>query len=95
MNGNGRKASNVMGMRQTKYIAALRNNRYRPTSLSPCESESVGRRHYRLGMIQVLLISALGFAFATSTERGDDVVLAMLGRGCPAIRDLQTLELIR
>jgi hypothetical protein len=46
-------------------------------------------------MIRVLLISALGFAFATSTERGDDVVLAMLGRGCPAIRDLQTLERIR
>jgi hypothetical protein len=45
-------------------------------------------------MIQALLISALGFAFATSTERGDDMVLAMLGRGCQAIRDLKTLELI-
>jgi hypothetical protein len=34
-------------------------------------------RDYRLGMIQALLISALGFAFATSTERSDDMVLAI------------------
>jgi hypothetical protein len=27
-------------------------------------------------------------------ERGDDMVLAMLGRGCQAIRDLKTLKLI-
>jgi Phosphotransferase enzyme family len=51
-------------------------------------------RDYRLGVIQALLISALGFAFATATERGDDMVLTMLGRGCQAIRDLGTLELI-
>ncbi|MCV7411899.1 aminoglycoside phosphotransferase [Mycobacterium florentinum] len=51
-------------------------------------------RDYRLGMPQALLISALGFAFATSTERGDDMVLAMLGRGCQAVRDLGTLELL-
>jgi hypothetical protein len=51
-------------------------------------------RDYRLGMLQALLISALGFAFATATERGDDMVLAMLRRGCQAIRDLGTLELI-
>jgi hypothetical protein len=51
-------------------------------------------RDYRLGVIQALLISALGFAFATSTERGDDMVLTMLARGCQAIRDLKTLELI-
>ncbi len=51
-------------------------------------------RDYRLGMPQALLISALGFAFATSTERGDDMVLTMLRRGCQAIRDLGTLELI-
>ncbi len=49
---------------------------------------------YRLGMPQALLISALGFAFATATERGDDMVLTMLRRGCQAIRDLGTLELI-
>jgi hypothetical protein len=50
---------------------------------------------YRLGMPQALLISALGFAFAAATERGDDMVLTMLRRGCRAIRDLGTLELIR
>jgi len=49
---------------------------------------------YRLGMPQALLISALGFAFATATDRGDDMVLTMLARGCQAIRDLGTLELI-
>ena len=49
---------------------------------------------YRLGMLQTLLISALGFAFATATDRGDDMVLTMLSRGCQAIRDLGTLDLI-
>ena len=51
-------------------------------------------RDYRLGVPQALLISALGFAFATATERGDDMVLTMLARGCQAIRDLGTLELV-
>ncbi|MEE6175620.1 phosphotransferase family protein [Mycobacterium sp. 050134] len=51
-------------------------------------------RDYRLGMPQALLISALGFAFATSTQRGDDMVLTMLRRGCRSIRDLGTLGLI-
>jgi hypothetical protein len=51
-------------------------------------------RDYRLGVLQAPLISALGFAFAAATERGDDMVLAMLGRGCQAIRELGTLELI-
>jgi hypothetical protein len=51
-------------------------------------------RDYRLGTPQALLISALGFAFATATDRGDDMVLAMLRRGCQAVRELGTLELI-
>lgn len=51
-------------------------------------------RDYRLGVIQALLISALGFAFSTATDRGDDMVLTMLARGCQAIRDLGTLELV-
>jgi hypothetical protein len=51
-------------------------------------------RDYRLGMPQALLISALGFAFATATDRGDDMVLTTLSRGCQAIRDLGTLDLI-
>jgi len=51
-------------------------------------------RDYRLGTPHAVLISALGFAFAAATERGDDMVLTMLRRGCQAIRDLGTLELI-
>lgn len=51
-------------------------------------------RDYRLGVIQAPLISALGFAFAASTERGDEMVLTMLHRGCRAIRELGTLDLI-
>jgi phosphotransferase family enzyme len=51
-------------------------------------------RDYRLGMPQALLISALGFAFATATDRGDDMVLTMLARGCRAIRDHGTCDLI-
>jgi len=52
-------------------------------------------RDYRLGMLQVPLITTLGFAFSAATERGDDMVLAMLSRGCRAIRELDTLDLIR
>jgi hypothetical protein len=51
-------------------------------------------RDYRLGMVQAPLLVALGTAFAATTERGDEMMLAMLSRGCHAIRDLQTLELI-
>ncbi len=41
------------------------------------------------------LLVALGTAFASTTERGDDMMMAMLSRGCRAIRELETLELIR
>ena len=51
-------------------------------------------RDYRLGVLQALLISALGFAFASATDRGDDMVLTMLARGCQAIRELGTIDLI-
>lgn len=51
-------------------------------------------RDYRLGMLQAPLITALGCAFASSTERGDDMMLVMLERGCQAIRELATLDLI-
>ena len=51
-------------------------------------------RDYRLGTPQITLISSFGVAFAASTERGDDMMLAMLARGCAAIRELGTLELI-
>jgi hypothetical protein len=51
-------------------------------------------RDYRLGVVQVPLLVALGTAFAATTERGDDMMLVMLSRGCQAIRELQSLELI-
>ena len=50
---------------------------------------------YRLGMLQVPLLTTFGFAFSAATERGDDMVLAMLERGCRAIRELGTLGEIR
>ncbi|MBU9765451.1 aminoglycoside phosphotransferase family protein [Mycobacterium sp. TNTM28] len=49
---------------------------------------------YRLGMLQAPLITVLGTAFATSTERGDDMMVVMAQRGCRAIRELGTLDLI-
>jgi hypothetical protein len=51
-------------------------------------------RDYRLGMLQAPLLASLGFAFAASTERGDEMVAVMLQRGCQAIRELQTLDLV-
>lgn len=52
-------------------------------------------RDYRFGMLQVPLITTLGFAFSAATDRGDDMALAMLARGGRAIRELGTLDLIR
>jgi hypothetical protein len=51
-------------------------------------------RDYRLGVLQAPLLSSLGFAFAASTERGDEMMLAMFHRGCRAIRELGTLDLV-
>ncbi len=51
-------------------------------------------RDYRLGMLQIPLITALAVAFVASTERGDDVMVAMIQHGCRAIRELGSLELI-
>lgn len=50
---------------------------------------------YRFGMLQVPLITTLGFAFSAATDRGDDMTLTMLERGARAIRELGTLELVR
>lgn len=52
-------------------------------------------RDYRLGMLQAPLITTLGCAFASTTERGDDMVLVMLERGARAIRELGSLDLVR
>ncbi|AKS33903.1 phosphotransferase family protein [Mycolicibacterium goodii] len=51
-------------------------------------------RDYRLGMVQAPLITVLGYAFASSTDRGDDMMVVMAQRGCQAIRELGTLDLI-
>ncbi|WP_304114240.1 phosphotransferase family protein [Mycolicibacterium bacteremicum] len=51
-------------------------------------------RDYCLGMLQAPLIIVFGVAFATSTDRGDEMMLAMAERSCRAIRELGTLELI-
>ncbi|MGE2736887.1 phosphotransferase family protein [Mycolicibacterium vaccae] len=51
-------------------------------------------RDYRLGVFQAPLITALGFAFATTTERGNEMVLTMLHRGCRAIRELDAIALV-
>lgn len=54
----------------------------------------VGAITVSLGVLQAPLLSSLGFAFAASTERGDEMMLAMFRRGCRAIRELETLKLI-
>ncbi|MGB8403169.1 MAG: phosphotransferase [Mycobacterium sp.] len=51
-------------------------------------------RDYRLGMLQGPLLVVLGTAFATSTERGDEMMLTMTARSCQAIRELGSMDLI-
>jgi aminoglycoside phosphotransferase (APT) family kinase protein len=50
---------------------------------------------YRIAVLQIPMITTLGFAFAAATERGDDMIVTMLERGCAASRDLGSLDLIR
>lgn len=50
---------------------------------------------YRLGVLQAPLITVLGTAFASSTERGDEMMLTMLHRGCRAIQELASIDLVR
>ncbi|MEE3849621.1 aminoglycoside phosphotransferase family protein [Gordonia sp. LSe1-13] len=50
--------------------------------------------HYRLGMIQSLLIPCIAVATATATDRGSEMFVTMIRRGCAAIRDLETLALV-
>jgi hypothetical protein len=52
-------------------------------------------RDYRIGMLQAPLLTVLGCAFAGTTERGDDMMMVMLARGCQAIRELGSLDLVR
>lgn len=50
---------------------------------------------YRVGMLQVPLLTTFGYAFTAATDRGDEMMLAMIERGCRAIRHLDTLPLTR
>lgn len=50
---------------------------------------------YRFGMLQTVFITVLGLVYGSRTERGDRMFAAMIERGCAAIRDLGTLDLIR
>jgi hypothetical protein len=50
---------------------------------------------YRFGMLQIPFITVFGLVFGTRTERGDRMFTAMTQRGCAAIRDLGSLDLIR
>ena len=71
------------------YHAELLGHDVRGYDLTTCYDD------YRLGMLQGPLIIALGTAFATPTERGDELFRVMLRRCCRAIRELGTLDLVR
>ncbi|OBG15628.1 aminoglycoside phosphotransferase [Mycolicibacterium celeriflavum] len=71
------------------YHEALASHGVKDYALDTCW------RDYRLGAVQAPVLTALGYAFASSTERGDEMILTMLSRGCQAIRELETLELIK
>lgn len=72
-----------------RYHAALTGHGVRDYSVETCW------REYRLGVLQAPFLTTLGFAFASSTERGDEMVRTMLHRGCRAIRELDALDLVR
>ncbi|WP_068270272.1 phosphotransferase family protein [Aldersonia kunmingensis] len=73
----------------THYYEALRAHGVHDYSDAECWTD------YRIGLLQVPLLTTLGFAFAAATDRGDDMVLTMLSRGCDAIRAHDALALIR
>jgi len=50
---------------------------------------------YRISMLQVPLLTTFGYAFAATTDRGDQMILTMLARGCDAIRYLGTTNMIK
>ncbi|WP_157108529.1 phosphotransferase family protein [Aldersonia kunmingensis] len=80
--------ANVEGQLVDEYHAALAAHGVSGYDRETCWQD------YRYGMIQALLIPAIGCAFAVNTERGDDMFVAMLRRACRAMRELGTLDLI-
>lgn len=49
---------------------------------------------YRLAMVQAALVPVLGCAYGTRTDRGDRMFATMVERGCTAMQDHRTLDLI-
>ena len=49
---------------------------------------------YRYGLFQGPLISVLGAMYATRTDRGDEMFVAMTERSTAAIRETGALELL-
>ncbi|MDO9457618.1 phosphotransferase family protein [Nocardioides sp.] len=50
---------------------------------------------YRVSMLQGPLIAVFGYVYTGRTERGDRMFATMVERSCAAIRDLETLALVR
>lgn len=50
---------------------------------------------YRYAALTGLLVEVFGCAFSTRTDRGDRMFATMLARTCAAIRDLDTLSVVR
>ena len=71
-----------------EYHDALSGWGVRDYSLDRCFDD------YRLGVLQAPLITTLGAAFSTASERGEAMYMVMLERSCAAIRQLGTLELV-
>lgn len=49
---------------------------------------------YRFGTLQNVFITVFGCAYSARSERGDRMFLAMIERGCAAIRDLDVIALV-
>jgi aminoglycoside phosphotransferase (APT) family kinase protein len=72
----------IEGDAVSAYHSALGVDDY---ELATCEED------YRAGQLHTLLITTLGWAFTTQTERGGDMMTVMARRACAAIRDLGVL----
>lgn len=71
-----------------RYHTALTGYGVKDYSLEECFDD------YRFAAVQGPLITVLGCAYGTPTERGDRMFLAMARRSCAMIRELGTLALI-
>jgi hypothetical protein len=71
------------------YHAALEGHGVTSYDLEACWED------YRFSMVQGPLVAVFGCAYGTRTERGDRMFAAMVERACAAIRDLDTLALVR